>query len=169
MNRTSKLTFTAVFAALTCIATFLIKIPVPATQGYIHFGDAFVLLAGIFPGAGFGMLAAGIGSALADLFSGYAVYAPATFIIKALCALAVTGIYRGLSFKVKGYIVRLIIAGAASTAILIAGYLLFEFFLYGSAALAEIPMNLIQGASGTAIACGLLPLFSQVPEIKKHL
>ena len=43
MDRTARLTLTAVFAALTCIATFIIKIPVPATQGYIHFGDAFVL------------------------------------------------------------------------------------------------------------------------------
>lgn len=169
MDRTARLTLTAVFAALTCIATFIIKIPVPATQGYIHFGDAFVLLAGIFPGAGFGMLAAGIGSALADLFSGYAIYAPATFIIKAVCAIVVTGIYKGLSSKIQNQFLRLIIAGAAATAILTGGYLAFESVLYGAAALVEIPMNIIQGCSGIAIACGLLPLFSRIPEIRKHM
>ena len=56
MTKVSKLTMSAVFAALTCTATMLIKIPVPATQGYIHFGDAFVFLAGIFPGGFYGVI-----------------------------------------------------------------------------------------------------------------
>ena len=37
-------------------------------------------------GAVLGFLAAGLGSALADLFSGYVVYAPVTFVIKGLMA-----------------------------------------------------------------------------------
>lgn len=78
-SQTSKLTLTAMFAAITCIATMLIKIPTPATQGYIHFGDAFVILAGVFPGGAYGLLAAGIGSALADIFSGYVAFCSGYF------------------------------------------------------------------------------------------
>ena len=38
-----KLVFAALFAALACVATMVIKIPTP-TGGYIHAGDAVVLL-----------------------------------------------------------------------------------------------------------------------------
>ena len=73
-------------AALTCIATMVIKIPSPL-NGYLNLGDCVVLLAGWMLSPVYGFLAAGVGSALADLFSGYVVYAPATFVIKGLMAL----------------------------------------------------------------------------------
>ena len=38
---------TALFAALACVATMSIRIPTPGTGGYIHPGDAIVILAGI--------------------------------------------------------------------------------------------------------------------------
>ncbi len=57
-------------AALTCIATMIIHIPTPGL-GYIHFGDGMVLLSGILLGPLYGSLSAGIGSMLADVFSGY--------------------------------------------------------------------------------------------------
>ena len=37
----------ALFAALTFLGTYLIKVPT-ITKGYIHPGDGFVLLSGIF-------------------------------------------------------------------------------------------------------------------------
>ncbi len=167
--KTSDLTLTALFAAMVCVATILIKIPVPATQGYIHFGDAFVILAGIFPGMGLGMLSAGIGSGLADLFSGYPVYSPVTFGIKALCAITVSLIYKKTAHRIPSPMARLILGGIASTAIVTGGYLIFELILYGSAAFVEIPMNLIQGGSGIAISCALYPLFARIPDLKDRL
>ena len=62
---------TALFAALACVATMSIRIPTPGTGGYIHPGDAIVILAGIILGPVYGMLAGGIGSALSDLIGGY--------------------------------------------------------------------------------------------------
>ena len=56
---------TAMFAALTLLATSVLKIQTP-TFGYIHLGDGLVLLAGIFLGPVFGGFAAGIGSALSE-------------------------------------------------------------------------------------------------------
>ena len=64
---------TALFAALACVATMSIRIPTPGTGGYIHPGDAIVILAGIILGPVYGMLAGGIGSALSDLIGGYFV------------------------------------------------------------------------------------------------
>lgn len=167
--KTTDITVTALFAAIVCVATFIIKIPVPATQGYIHFGDAFIILAGIFPGMGLGMLSAGIGSGLADLFSGYPVYSPVTFGIKALCAITVSLIYKKTANRISSPIVRLIIGGIASTAIITGGYLVFELILYGNAAFVEVPMNLIQGGSGIVISCALYPLFSRIPDLKSRL
>ena len=56
-----KLVTAALLAAMTCVATMIIKIPTP-TFGYIHPGDGFVLLCGVVLGPLPGALAAGIGS-----------------------------------------------------------------------------------------------------------
>lgn len=66
-----KLVLAALLAALTAVATMIIRIPTP-TQGYIHLGDGMVLICGILLGPGLGALAAGIGSMMADLIGGYA-------------------------------------------------------------------------------------------------
>ena len=80
------LVLAALFAALTCVATMVIQIPSPM-NGFVNLGDCFVLLAGWVLGPLYGSLAAGIGSALADMFTGYMHYAPGTFLIKAVMAL----------------------------------------------------------------------------------
>ena len=81
-NATKRIVMAAMLAALTCVATMVIKIPSPL-KGYLNLGDCVVLLAGWMLSPVYGFLAAGIGSALADVFSGYVLYAPATFVIKA--------------------------------------------------------------------------------------
>lgn len=68
------LVLAALFAALACVATMVIQIPSPM-NGYVNLGDCFVLLAGWVLGPVYGSLAAGIGSALADMFTGYMHYA----------------------------------------------------------------------------------------------
>ena len=37
-----KLILAALFAALTCVATSVIHVPIPATNGYINLGDGMV-------------------------------------------------------------------------------------------------------------------------------
>ena len=76
----------SLLAALCCVATMIIKIPSPL-KGYLNLGDCVVLLSGWFLSPLYGFLAAGLGSALADVFSGYVTYAPATFVIKGIMAL----------------------------------------------------------------------------------
>ena len=70
-----KLVLAALLAALTAVATMIIRIPTP-TQGYIHLGDGMVLICGILLGPGLGALAAGIGSMMADLIGGYMAWCP---------------------------------------------------------------------------------------------
>ncbi len=150
-NTTKTIVYTAMFAALTCIATILIKIPSPL-NGYINFGDAFVLLGAWFLSPVCGMCAAGVGSALADLFSGYVVYAPATFFIKAAMSVTAYVSFALLSKKCRRLPSR-ILSGIFAESVMILGYYLFEGALYGFAAsLVNIPFNGIQGAAGILTA-----------------
>ena len=86
-NNLKRLVLAALFVALACVATMSIRIPTPGTNGYIHPGDAIVILSGVILGPVWGFLAGGIGSALSDLIGGYFMYVPVTFVIKGLIAL----------------------------------------------------------------------------------
>ena len=95
--QTKKLVLSALFMALTCVATMSIRIPTPGTGGYIHPGDALVILSGALFGPVWGFLIAGIGSCLADLLGGYLVYVPITFLIKGLVAFSSGLIFQKLA------------------------------------------------------------------------
>lgn len=142
--------FTAMFAALCCVSTF---IAVPLPIGYFNLGDVFVLVSAWALGPVFGAIAAGVGTALADILMSYVVYAPATFIIKA--AVAVTAALLFKSFKKsdatqKIYLFPRIISAIAGEAIMVCGYFIYEAFVlgYGMGALASVTGNCLQAASG---------------------
>lgn len=149
--KTKKLIFSALMAALVCVATWLVKLPMPL--GYIHLGDAPVILAAFLLSPWYGFLAAGIGSCMADLFAGYAIYAPVTFLIKGCMVLVVRGILSLWKKKQsKKQLPAQIVAAVSAELLMIFGYFLFEGFLYefGAAATA-IPFNAIQGAAGAIL------------------
>lgn len=152
VNKTKKIVFSALFAALACVATMIIKIPSPLS-GYINLGDSVVLLCGWMLGPGYGFFAAAIGSALADMFYGYMVYVPATFVIKGAVAL----IACVLSKKTKKFI-----SAIAAEAAMVAGYYVFEGFLYGfGASLVNVVPNIIQAAAGIVVGLLLMKIFKK--------
>ena len=102
--KVKKLVFSALMAALVYAATMMIQIPSPM-NGYVNLGDCFVLLSGWLLGPWYGAAAAGIGSMLTDLLSGYAHYAPGTLLIKGLDAMAAALIFRALGKTKLGYLV----------------------------------------------------------------
>ena len=157
ITRTRTLTFAALFSALTCITTYIIKIPTPGTGGYIHPGDAFVILSGVMLGPVYGAAAAGIGSALSDLLGGYFFYAPITLLIKGIIGFVSGLIFSGRFFNIKTDRVRLLLCGLFATVFVALGYFAFEIFIYGPGAVASIPANLIQGFSGLIISSCLYP------------
>ena len=148
---TKQICFTAIFAALCCACT-LISIPIPI--GYINLGDLMVLTAGWSLGGVFGGIAAGIGSALADLLLGYAMYAPATLIIKAAVAFFAAILYRifeKLVSKKAGKLVSRLASALLAECVMVGGYFLFESVImsYGLAAAASIPLNAVQAFIGS--------------------
>ena len=184
MNRLQRMILAALFTAFTCIATMLIKIPTP-TFGYIHIGDTMVLLSGIILGPGLGALAAGLGSALSDLFSGYLIWVPATFLIKALTAFVAGALYQKILARHVGGRARtaaLVLGVIIGELLMVLGYFIFEVFVaaFGSGALTRtslyagilssatgIPFNLVQGVTGIILSALLLPILVKIPILKR--
>ena len=99
--------------------------------------------------------------ALADLLSGYAHYAPGTFLIKLSMAVVAALIFRFLRNRPAS---KLLLAQAASgivaEAIMVAGFFSYSCLWLGKglAAAASIPGNLVQGALGLITATAIYVL-----------
>ncbi len=151
---TLRLVFAALMAALCCVLTLVLQIPSPM-NGYVNLGDCAVLLSGWILGPAWGAAAAGIGSGLADIITGYAHYAPGTIIIKALMAVIAALLAKAVCRdKVTGKIV----SGIAAELWMVLGYFIYACLLLGKglAAAASIPGNLFQGAVGIVAAVAII-------------
>ncbi len=145
-----KIVLSGLFAATVFVATALFPFPLPG-GGYANLGDCFVLTAGLLLGPVYGGLAAAVGSLLADLFAGFGIYAPATFVIKGVMAL-IFALFIGKKSSKVG-ILRLSLAAVCAEVIMILGYFLFESVLYGiGGAAVNIVGNSAQGLVGAASA-----------------
>ena len=79
-RRTQYYVTTALMIALVMSVTLVTKIELP--MGYLNLGDLVVLVISSIMPLRIAVIAAGVGSALADLFGGYPLYAIFTFFIK---------------------------------------------------------------------------------------
>ena len=160
---TKQLVLSALFTTLTMLSTFLIKIPIPLGFGYVHLGDAFVLLSAFILGPIWGTAAAGVGSAMADVFSGYALYAPATLIIKSAMALLAWLVRHAVFKAFKKHFVAELLGGIVGAVIMPLGYFLFETVLYSAAgALVGVPWNFFQGGVGILLSVIVMRIFITV-------
>ncbi|MBQ2433645.1 MAG: ECF transporter S component, partial [Clostridia bacterium] len=137
-DRIIKIVLSGLFAAIIFVLTAFF--PIPLGHGYANAGDVFVVLSGIMMGPWAGLAAAGVGSAMADLYLGYSVYAPATFVIKGLMAVVACLIFKSLKNKRLKTAVSYIVCEL----IMVSGYFLFETIFFGiGVALADIVGNLL--------------------------
>ncbi len=118
-----------IFAAFTCVLTFIVPITIPATQGYINLGDIGVMISGLLFGPIIGGIAGGFGSALTDLFIA-PIYAIPTLIIKGL-----EGFIVGFIANPKKHHLKLnyrdFLAVIFGGLVMVFGYLIVEIVLYG--------------------------------------
>lgn len=167
----------ALLAALTFVATFIIKIPSPSGTGYVNLGDAMVFVSAILLGGKRGALAAGLGGFLSDAIGGYPVYAPFTFVIKAVMALIVgliayransqgrnpinntfafiaAGVWEVIAYFGAGILIyALTISSVINTAII--------------QSIADIPGNIVQASVGVVIAVPLALLLTKSGLLEK--
>lgn len=152
-RRIRQLVLAALFAALTCVATATLSLPSPL-GGYFNLGDTVILLGAFLLGPVCGSLAGAVGAALADILLSFFIYAPATFVIKALTALTACMIFR--AFKRKT-ILGAAIGAVVGEIVMAAGYFFYEWILYGIGGSLEslLTVNLPQ-AGINAVAAVLL-------------
>ena len=139
------------FAALTALLTAALHIPVG--NGYIHCGDAVIYLAAAVLPMPFAVGASAIGGMLADLLSGYAVYALPTFLIKGLLALAFSRIGGTRKLEPRR-ILAMIVCGLIS----VVGYWITAVILYGgwqAQFFGTVPGNCVQ-AIGSGIVYAVI-------------
>lgn len=163
-DRLKKLVTAAVLAAITTVATMIIKIPTIGTAGYVNIGDSAVLISAWLLGNPYGALAAAVGSGLADLLSGYPLYIPGTAIIKFLMAFVCAPVCTRLGKRLP-MAAAYLISSVAAEVIMVAGYFLYESIVlgYGIAASASIISNAVQAVVCTVIGNVVILLFE-----KKH-
>ena len=160
-SKTKRIVITALMAAMVCVATMIIKIPSPM-KGYLNIGDCIVLLCGWLLAPGYGFVAAGLGSALADMFSGYLTYAPATFLIKGSMALIAFACFKLMNKRI-GKLPSQIIGAVLAELVMVLGYYVFEGFMYGFIPSAvNIPANAVQGAAGLILGIILVKVFERL-------
>lgn len=146
---------TAMLIAVTTVFTLLVRIPIPATQGYINFSDVATFFSGFTFGPLVGGITGGVGAAIADLIGGYAQFALLT-----LLAHGLQGVLAGLIGR-KGTWLALGLGWLAGTTAMVGVYLLGEGLVLSTwpNAFAEAPFNLIQNLAGGLIG---IPLYFAV-------
>jgi uncharacterized membrane protein len=159
----------ALFCALVVVATIVVRLPIPATGGYFNLGDTIIFITSILLGPVSGMVVGGVGSALADVFGGFAQFAPWTLVIK-----GIEGLIAGLLIRVfradpktaPGALLAFgsfVIAGLWMAA----GYFGAEYVIFGldwAPPAAELPFNLAQAGISALIAGLLAPILTRAFE-----
>lgn len=152
---------TAMMTAMVMIATTFFKIP--NAMGYIHLGDGFVLLAAIILPKKYACFAGGVGAGLADIYGGYAVWAPWTLVIKIVMVLIVQLFFDFLMkrasngkhiAKIAGIPFAELFAYVLAVLWTVSGYYVAQGFISGNwiAPVADVPGNVLQASAGAVIA-----------------
>ena len=168
---TFQIVITALFSALICVTTMLVRIPIPATGGYANLGDGVILICAFLMNPLNAVIAAGLGSMLADVLAGYMSFAPGTLIIKAGVALIALLVYNWLSKRVKQPILAMAIAGVLAEAFMVLGYFAYEsiFLGMGMGAAGAIIGNIGQGVVGVLVGCLVAPVLNRSKEVRELL
>ena len=156
---TQELVFSALMTALVFVATYLPHIPIPL--GYAHLGDAVIFLLALLAPRRSALFAACIGSALADLLGGFALWIVPTLVIKFVMAEIIYRVARrGDRIAPRMSIITALLLSSLWMA---AAYTLAGVVLYASlsAGLASSPGLLMEGVVNAVLALLLLPMLRE--------
>ena len=117
---------TGVMTALVTIATLSFQIYIPATFGYFNIGESLVYITALLFGPYIGAFAGGVGSMMADLLTGYYIYAPWTLVNKGIEGYIVGFITSKALFKSKTGWLGILLAAITSLSL---GFIGITFFI----------------------------------------
>ncbi|MCL2433037.1 MAG: ECF transporter S component [Clostridia bacterium] len=160
-NSVRRLVLSAMCAALVFCATCFLHIPMGV--GYIHLGDGCILLAGLLLTPYWAAGACGLASALADVTTGFAMFAPFSFVIKALM-----GLLAGIILRRRVNALSVVAAAAINGIIMVVGYFFTAWAMFNrAAALADVPDNLLQTGASFVIGLALCLFARKLPFFKE--
>lgn len=157
-NHTKLICLTGIFSALVFVITAYLHIP--TYNGYVHCGDGFIILAACILPMPYAVTVGALGAMLADVLTGYAIWAPGSMIIKGLIAIL-------FSCKAKKIInTRNLFMLLPAALISTTGYYFYEVLITGSfaVALTGIPGSIVQ-----AIASSIVFVLAGIPMDKYNL
>ncbi len=144
----------ALMGALIFVLTVVVRIPIPATNGYVHLGDAAITFTAYAFGPWVALFAGGMGTAMADML-GYPQWAVFSLLIHGAQGLAI-----GWLVQKRLNTVTVLLSVIIGAAIVVAGYFAAGTFLVGvGAATLEVLPNTLQGLSGGLVG---VPLYLAV-------
>ena len=149
-----KVAMVAVLTAVVVVFTLVVRIP--TAKGYLNLCDVAISFIAFTFGPWSAFIAAGLGTAPADLISGYAQWAPISFVVH-----GVEGLLIALIVRQKGNeavsIFRKLLAGLVCIATVSLGYFVLSalFISTASVAAAEIPGNIAQSGVGFVLGLGV--------------
>lgn len=151
-----------IFSALVFVITAYLHIP--TYNGYVHCGDGFIFIAACILPMPYSIIVGALGAMLADLLTGFVIWAPGSMIIKALLAILFT--CKSDKIITKRNLVMLLPAALISAV----GYYLYEALITGSfiASLAGIPASLVQAAASSIVYVALGTALDKY-DVKKKL
>lgn len=165
LNNPRTLASTGIMTALVLGLT-LIHIATTG-EGYVHLGDIAVYFASFAFGPWVGMVAGGVGAALADVLSGYGQYAPLTLVVHGL-----QGLVAGLIASRDPRVRKLVLGVLAGAAVILVGYYLGEYFIEPLGgpvqAYRDLPGNAVQelfGALGLVVYLGVVRAYPRIRQM----
>ena len=144
-NHTKLICLSGIFSALVFVITAYLHIP--TYNGYVHCGDGVIFIAACILPMPYSIAVGVLGAMLADLLTGYAIWAPGSMIIKGLLALLFTCKSRKIITK------RNLFMLLPAALISLAGYYLYEALITGNfiASLSGIPASLVQAIASSIV------------------
>ncbi len=165
-NNVKEIVKIGLMSAFIYISTAAINVPI-GPGGVIHLGDSMIFVTAILFGSKTAAVSGAIGMTLFDLLSPYAIWAPFTFVVKAVMGYLAGAISHGKNSNGES-LGRNIAAIAVSGTWMIFGYYIAESIIYKNiiAPIATIPANFFQVFGGAIIAIPLTILIKKSGYIK---
>lgn len=167
--KTKDMVETALLTALVFVATAFINIrlPIIASGGLVHLGTVMLFITAIVFGKEKGAVAGAVGMAIFDLSSGWALWAPFTFVVRGIMGYMVGAITWRKNRDGNNLMIN-IFAIILSGVWMIVGYYITEGILYGNwlTPVASIPGNVTQIVIGLILG---LPISKILKKYVKYI
>ncbi len=161
-QKIKRMALSGIFAALVFVFTAYLHIP--SHTGYTHVGDGFIYVAACLLPLPYAVFVGAVGALLADLLTGFAIWAPGSVIIKAAAV---------FFFSCKGKKILTLRNGLAllpASLLCIGGYYLYESLITGNflAPLAGIPGYITQSVLSSLLFL-ILGFALDKLDIRRHI